>query len=418
MEPVQQEGPEPVRAVMVLPAYLPESFGGAEQQCRKLSQALSRIGVRVTILAPRLCSETPAREQEGDVEIRRFRVRKAPNLGGRYIGSLLAWSAKVIWWLLAHGRDIDIVHVFHGRLHALPAVVGSSLIGKPSLVKIGRGGDSFDLGVVRSKRLIGRAAYRTILNHADGYIANSREIVDDLLEHAIPPDRIVRVANGVEIAAARADHECAPIERLSPRNFVYLGRLDPEKRIDIMLEGFARFSDTSATLTIVGDGESRAQLERLASKLGLGGRVQFPGRTDDVARYLRPAHFYLSTSASEGMSNALLEAMSFGVVPLVSEVSGAKDIVEHGRSGFLFEPGNLDDFVSKLELTREAVKEDYRAMCDSARESIRQKFGIDRIADAHLHIYRTALSGSAFLQLPPPTGMEATAENARRESTR
>jgi glycosyltransferase involved in cell wall biosynthesis len=403
---------------MVLPTYLPESFGGAEQQCRKLSQALSRIGVRVTILAPRLCSETPPREREGDVEIRRFRVRKAPNLGGRYIGSLLAWSAKVVWWLLAHARDIDIIHVFHGRLHALPAVLGSSLIGKPSLVKIGRGGDAFDLGVVRSKRLIGGSAYRAILNHADGYIANSREIVDDLLKHDIPPDRIVPVANGVEIPTARSDHERGPIDRPSPRNYVYLGRLDSEKRIDILLEGFARFSDTSARLTIVGDGDSRAESERLASKLGLGGRVQYAGRADDVARYLRPAHFYLSTSVSEGMSNALLEAMSFGVVPLVSEVSGAKGVVEHGHSGFLFEPGNLDDFVSKLELTREAAKKDYRAMSDSARETICQKFGIDRIADAHIQIYRTVLSRSASSQLPPPTGLEEAAETPRRERTR
>jgi hypothetical protein len=70
-----------LHVAMVMPTYLPESFGGAEQQCRKLSKALSEIGVRVTILAPRLLRGTLREESDGAVNIRRFRVHKAPNLG-------------------------------------------------------------------------------------------------------------------------------------------------------------------------------------------------------------------------------------------------------------------------------------------------------------------------------------------------
>jgi glycosyltransferase involved in cell wall biosynthesis len=389
-----------MHVAMILPTYLPESFGGAEQQCRKLSHALSKLGVRVTILAPRLLSATRRAEQDGDVRIRRFRVRKAPNLGGRYAGSLLLWSVGILAWIWAHRSTIDVIHIFHGRLHALPGVLGGALISKPSLVKIGRGGGHhFDLSLVWRKRLGGPFAYRTLLKHTSGYIANSREIVDDLLAHGVPPDRIFTVPNGVEIPDLGLDDVGGPAARPGPAEYVYHGRLHPEKRIDLMLRGFARFSDSSARLTIVGDGECRTHLERLASELGLRGRVVFPGRTDDVSRYLRRAHFYLSTSASEGMSNALLEAMSFGIVPLVSDVSGAKDVVDHGRSGFLFEPDDLDDFVAKLELMRKATALRYRAMSDAGRESIRQRFGIERIAEQHLHIYRTILVRSTFPRL-------------------
>lgn len=74
------------------------------------------------------------------------------------------------------------------------------------------------------------------------------------------------------------------------------------------------------------------------------------------------ARFYLSTSALEGMSNALLEAMSFGVVPLVSNVSGARDIVDPGRSGFLFEAGDLNDVVAKLELMNRTAQPGRRSV--------------------------------------------------------
>jgi glycosyltransferase involved in cell wall biosynthesis len=386
---------------MVVPTYLPESFGGAEQQCRKLSHALSRLGVRVTILAPRLLSATPRIEQDGNVSIRRFRVRNAPNLGGRYAGSLLLWSAGVLAWLWAHRSTVDVVHIFHGRLHALPGVLGGALIGKPSLVKIGRGGEHFDLSLVRGKRLGGPWAYRTLLKHASGYIANSREVVDDLLAHDVLPARIFAVPNGVEIPDLDSTGVSGAPEGPGPDQYVYLGRLDPEKRIDLMLKGFARFSDGSARLTVVGDGDCRTRLELLASELGLRERVTFPGRIDDVSKYLRSAHFYLSTSASEGMSNALLEAMSFGIVPLASDVSGAKDIVDHGRNGFLFEPNDLDDFVAKLELMGRTTSTGYRAMSAMARESARQRFGLEQIADQHLNIYRIILDRSTFPRFLP-----------------
>jgi glycosyltransferase involved in cell wall biosynthesis len=397
-----------LHVVMILPTYLPESFGGAEQQCRKLSHALSRLGVRVTILAPRLLSATPRIEQDGNVTIRRFRVRNEPNLGGRYAGSLLLWSAGILAWLWAHRSTVDVVHIFHGRLHALPGALGGALIGKPSVVKIGGGGGKhFDLSLVRGKRLGGRFAYRALLKHASAYIANSRQIVDDLLAHQVPPDRIFAVPNGVEIPDLGSDDLSSRTARPHPGEYVYLGRLHPEKRIDLMLRGFARFSDTSARLTIVGDGACRGRLERLASDLGLRDRVAFPGRTEDVSKYLRSAHFCLLTSAFEGMSNALLEAMSFGLVPLASDVSGAKDIVDHGRSGFLFEPDNLDDFVAKLELMRRTMATRYKAMSEAARQSVRQRFGIDRIADQHLHIYRTLLDGRTFLCVPPESRSKA-----------
>src|SRR5512134_3983002 len=143
----------PLRVVMVLPTYLPESFGGAEQQCRKLCRALDDLGVEVTIVAPRLHASTAAREVHGRTTIERLRVRRAPNLGGRHLASFLAWSIKLARWLYTERHRYDVIHVVHGRLHAVPAAVAGRLLGKPTIIKIGRGGAHFDLKIVREKRL-------------------------------------------------------------------------------------------------------------------------------------------------------------------------------------------------------------------------------------------------------------------------
>ena len=170
----------PLRIAMVLPTYLPESYGGAEQQCRKLCQALDDLGVEVTIVAPRLHAATAKREVHGRTTIERLRVRRAPNLGGRHFASFLTWSIKLARWLYTERHRYDVIHVVHGRLHAVPAAVVGRLLGKPTVIKIGRGGAHFDLKIVKEKRLGGPIFHQLLARLTTAFIANSREIVDDL----------------------------------------------------------------------------------------------------------------------------------------------------------------------------------------------------------------------------------------------
>ena len=373
-----------LRIVFVLPTYLPETFGGGEQQARKIAQALSRRGLAVTILAPRLSRTSQRREIDGKVQIRRFRLRRAPNLGGRHIASFLQWSTKLIFWLWRHRNEYDVIHIVHGRLHAVPAVLAGRLIGRPTLVKIGRGGETFDLDVVNKKRLLGTQFARVIQRHACRYIANSREISIDLRRWNIKESRICRIPNGVELPQLEACSHSTQGPRL-----VYLGRLDPEKAIDMMIRVFSRLSTSyGAQLTIVGDGPCRAELEALVKSAGLEEKVTFTGALLDVGPVLRESNIFVSTSTSEGMSNALLEAMSYAVVPLVSKVSGVADIVEDGNSGFVFALGDPNAFEAKLKGAVELTPEARRSFGNAARKKVQQEFDIEEIAERHIALYR------------------------------
>jgi glycosyltransferase involved in cell wall biosynthesis len=162
-----------------------------------------------------------------------------------------------------------------------------------------------------------------------------------------------------------------------------------------MIRGFARLPDRSrATLTIVGDGDCRRSLEGLVDQLRVRETVTFKGTMTDVSPALRQADVFVSTSLSEGMSNALLEAMSFGVMPLVSRVSGVADIVEEGRSGLLFAAGDLDAFATKLAEAVALAPDVRDAFGSTARAAVADRFGIDQVAAQHVVLYQDLLRAS------------------------
>ena len=147
----------------------------------------ARRGVAVTLLAPRLERRTPAREREGPVVVRRFRLRAAPNLGGRHLDAFLWWCLCISSWLWRNRRSYDLIYVVHGRLHAFPAVVAGKWLRKPVVVKPGRGGEThFDLSVVQRKRLLGSFFARRIARNTTAWVANSREIAADLSRWGVP----------------------------------------------------------------------------------------------------------------------------------------------------------------------------------------------------------------------------------------
>jgi glycosyltransferase involved in cell wall biosynthesis len=379
------------RVAMILPAYLPESFGGAEQQTRRFAQALAHRGAAVTLLAPRLERRTPAREREGPVVVRRFRLRAAPNLGGRHLDAFLWWCACICAWLWRNRRSYDVIYVVHGRLHAFPAVVAGRWLRKPVVVKPGRGGEAhFDLSVVDRKRLLGSFFARGIARNTTAWIANSREIAADLARGGVPRERVHAIPNGIDIPENVTRQPTNGVVQ-----FLSMGRLDVDKAVDQTIRAFAALpADTPARLTILGDGPCRQELEALSRRLGQARRIVFTGAVADVTPYLREADVYLSTSVSEGMSNALLEAMSHAVMPVVSRVSGVAELLEEGVAGLVFPAGDEAALAGRLAESLAMTRERRRATGEAAQAAV-CRFSLDWVAELHLSLYRRLLESRA-----------------------
>ena len=175
-------------------------------------------------------------------------------------------------------------------------------------------------------------------------IGNSPSVIAHLRRRAhLPASRLYGAWGAVDAAAFdRAD----PIDRASlglPADepmIVWTGRLDPVKGFEEMLAAFARVTARRpARLVLAGEGHYRSKVEALIRDLGLSGRVLLLGSRSDVPRLLEAADLFLFCSRTEGLPNALLEALAAGLPIVATDVPGNRDLIDTGRTGILVPVG-------------------------------------------------------------------------------
>ncbi len=120
---------------------------------------------------------------------------------------------------------------------------------------------------------------------------------------------------------------------------LYAGRIGLEKNLEFLLRAFARVDFPLARLAIVGDGPVLGNLRRLASELGLEGRVGFTGRVDyaRMPGYYAAADFFTITSTTEVKPLVVLEALASGLPVVAVAACGTQDTLTHGQDGLLSE---------------------------------------------------------------------------------
>ena len=120
-----------------------------------------------------------------------------------------------------------------------------------------------------------------------------------------------------------------------------------------MIRAFAALADRypDYTLTIYGDGGLRGHLESLAKELGVSGRVLLPGVIPDVAKQTWKAALFLLTSYSEGVSNALIEALATGLPVICTDVpsGGTVELMTDGVNGLIIPPGDEKALISAMD---------------------------------------------------------------------
>ncbi len=105
----------------------------------------------------------------------------------------------------------------------------------------------------------------------------------------------------------------------------------------------------NAVLWLVGEGVDRHELVELTEDLNLTGSVAFIGKRLNPCDYMRACDLYVSASEKEGLPFNVMEALGCGKTVLASDIKGHRDIIENGRSGFLYAPGDIPEFVSKVK---------------------------------------------------------------------
>jgi len=184
-------------------------------------------------------------------------------------------------------------------------------------------------------------------------IGNSPSVIEHLATHAkIPRDRLRLVRGGIDPAPIRA---AKPIERTSlglPRDsamVLWVGRLDPVKGLSQLIESFGRIAgEMNAHLCLAGAGPIREQLEQKVRGLQLDHCVHFLGPRVDVAALLKAADVFVFPSRTEGLPNALLEAMAAACPIVTTDVPGCRDLIVHERTGLVVPYGDTQSLAAAM----------------------------------------------------------------------
>lgn len=194
---------------------------------------------------------------------------------------------------------------------------------------------------------------------------------------------------------------------------ISVGRLAPEKNWDTLLQAFAQVYRESPELRLVliGDGPAKDSLQLLASELGIAERVTFTGALpfEEVPRYLKAADAFSFASITETQGLVTIEAMAAGLPVVAVDGSGTRDIVEHGKQGFLVEndPNALAKGIKKLLSDPGRIKRFSNNALKKAKT-----FDVDQLGKQMIGVYERAIQDKkeslyVTLQTEEPSKQEA-----------
>ena len=210
-------------------------------------------------------------------------------------------------------------------------------------------------------------------------LAISPSTRDDLVARGIDAAHIRVVPPGIDKASHQAVDDGVDREPL----VLWIGRLEPYKRADLMIDAMpaVRAAVPAATLVVVGAGSARADLEARVARLGLGHCVRFTGFVPEQEKidWIRRASVVVQTSEKEGWGMTMIEANVCNTVAVASNVPGLCDSVRDGETGLLFGYGDRAGLESAL--VRVLVDRDLRRRLLEAGKAWGERFGWDEAAD-------------------------------------
>lgn len=200
------------------------------------------------------------------------------------------------------------------------------------------------------------------------------------IEQDVPGARLTVIPNAVRWPLQDGEPVQEPPASDGRRYLLAVGRLHPVKGFDRLITAFSSISDRFPDwdLIILGEGDSRAELEQQVHELGLTERVSLPGRVGNISQWYRASDLYVLSSRTEGLSNTLLEAMAAGIAPVAVDCdTGPREIIRDGIDGVLVNPPDDSDALAAHLSDLMAHPEKRQALARRAVD-VRDRFSMPR----------------------------------------
>jgi glycosyltransferase involved in cell wall biosynthesis len=370
--------------VFVSVSYFP-TVGGTERQVQALAERWAALGKPIWVVTRRL-PQTAKHDLINGIHVFRIPALWLP------VFSWLTFSLSFLLFLIPRRRLVGCFIAQMLNVAALSAALASRLFSIPLLIKLTASGP--DVGNVSNLRrsFLGGWKLRFLCAQSRWLIPVTDEIAQELLQEGAPAAKLRKIPNGVDIAYF---HRGTVEERqknrdalgLTPQASValFVGRLDKIKNLSNLLKIWSQVAAKvpSARLLIAGDGEEKSALQRDIQGT-LRQSVSLLGEHQNVRGLYQAADLFIFPSFSEGLSNALLEAMACELPVVASWVGGNKELLVPEENGFKIDPAQPGAWVEPL--SRLLLTPDLRlAMGREARRRVTTHFSFE----STLEMYRS-----------------------------
>ncbi len=230
--------------------------------------------------------------------------------------------------------------------------------------------------------LIYRKIYKSLYNFPDAVICQSDYMLCDMIANLGVSEKILyRIYNPVDFDKIEKmlQEDSGKLFSDNVFNFLMVGNLVHCKGYDILLPAFAkvRQQNPNVSLTILGEGEERRNLEILIDKLNLNESVRMPGFAKNPHIYAKQADVFVSSSRYEGFSNAIAESLACGTPVVATDCPSAnREVITEGVNGWFAENENV---ASLVETINRAIIERKNLSAETIRRDCESRFALKKI---------------------------------------
>ena len=318
-----------------------------------------------------------------EVEMLEYPLFKYPP----YSLSLSVKMAQII-----ESEKLDILHVHYAMPHAASAYLAKKIVGDEN-IKIITTLHGTDITLVGNHHSFFRITKFSI-EQSDGVTCVS-EFLKSTTKETFDIKRGMEVIhNFVDTEVYKRDGNRKNLDMIEPDDkvIIHISNFRPVKRISSIIKVFCNISKkVKSKLLLVGDGPEMCKIRNMVSKLDLDNKVIFTGRQNDIIPLLNISDLYMLPSKSESFGLSALEAMSCGVPVIGTSIGGLKEVVEHGISGYICDPGDIKA-MSKAAVAVLANKKNRIKMGLAARARAK-KFDSKNIIGKYVDYYKEVLEG-------------------------
>ena len=369
------------------------SVGGSGIVATELGKALALRGHQVHFIS----TETPFRLGEFQEGLSFHQVLTPTYPLFREPQYLLSLANRIVQ--VSREFDLDVIHAHYAVPHATAAFLSRQVLGStgpgtaPKVVTTLHGTDITLVGNDGSYSEI--VAFS--IQQSDVVTAVSASLRASTYEDLSVSRDIMVIPNFLDCSVHRRRPRAELRRRFTggddgTRIVAHVSNFRPVKRIDLVMAIFDRIRRAvPAHLLLVGDGPELPLAYRLARELGITALVHGVGAQEEVVPLLSVSDVFLLPSSQESFGLAALEAMACEVPVVASRVGGLPEVIEHGVSGFLHGPEEVDDMAASAIalLTDPAL---HANVSDAACRRVREQFCVDRVVPMYEACYRSILT--------------------------